>query len=127
MKNIRIKDYYGNYQDVPVSDEFYEEWRKLENETQRVYRKEIRHRSAVPLEYSCACVVTSAGSPVEEKIIREESDRELYRAIEQLTPIQKYRVQKLLDGMTLWGLSQESPCSYNALKSSIRYALRKIP
>lgn len=41
MKTIRIKDYYGIYQEIPVSDELYEEWRALQNETQRVHRKEV--------------------------------------------------------------------------------------
>ena len=27
MKTIKIKDYYGIYQEVPVSDELYEEFR----------------------------------------------------------------------------------------------------
>ncbi len=39
MKTIKIKDYYGIYQEIPVSDELYEEWRALQNETQRVHRK----------------------------------------------------------------------------------------
>ena len=34
MKTIKIKDYYGIYQEIPVSDELYEEWRALQNETQ---------------------------------------------------------------------------------------------
>ena len=29
MKTIKIKDYYGIYQEIPVSDELYEEWRAL--------------------------------------------------------------------------------------------------
>ena len=47
MKIIKIKDYYGNYQSVPVSDELYEEWRALANETQRIYRKEVYHLSLI--------------------------------------------------------------------------------
>ena len=31
MKTIKIKDYYGIYQEIPVSDELYEEWRALQN------------------------------------------------------------------------------------------------
>ena len=50
MKIIRIKDYYGKYQEVPVDDALYDEWIKLENENQRIYRKEVYHRSGVPLE-----------------------------------------------------------------------------
>ena len=50
MKIIKIKDYYGNYQEVPVDDALYNEWRRLNNETQRVYRKEMYHRSCFPLK-----------------------------------------------------------------------------
>ena len=41
MKTIRIKDYYGIYQEIPVSDELYEEWRALQNEPQRIHRLEV--------------------------------------------------------------------------------------
>ena len=37
MKTIKIKAYYGIYQEIPVSDELYEEWRALQNETQRIH------------------------------------------------------------------------------------------
>lgn len=49
MKTIRIKDYYGIYQEIPVSDELYEEWRALQNETQRVHRKEVYGHAASPI------------------------------------------------------------------------------
>lgn len=39
MKTIKIKDYYGIYQEIPVSDELYEEWRALQNETQRIHSR----------------------------------------------------------------------------------------
>ena len=126
MKTIKIKDYYGKYQIVPVSDELYEEWKKLQNETQRIYRAEVRHRSAVSLEDIDIYVIHTQESPVEEKLIHDETDRELFRAIEQLTPTQKKRVKMLLEDKTLWDLSKESSCSYNALKFSLRYALKKI-
>jgi len=41
MKIIKIKDYYGNYQEVPVEDSLYEEWVKLNNDDQRIYRREM--------------------------------------------------------------------------------------
>ena len=30
MKTIKIKDYYGEIQEVPVSDDLYEEWMELQ-------------------------------------------------------------------------------------------------
>ena len=50
MKTIKIKDYYGIYQEIPVSDELYEEWRALQNETQRIHRKEVYHRDWTPMD-----------------------------------------------------------------------------
>ena len=50
MKTIRIKDYYGIYQEIPVSGERYEEWRALQNETQRIHRKEVYHRDWTPMD-----------------------------------------------------------------------------
>ena len=42
MKTIRIKDYYGVEQVVPVSDEVYEEWLELQREEDR-QRKRISY------------------------------------------------------------------------------------
>ena len=126
MKTIRIKDYYGKYHDVPVSDEMYEEWRKLQNETQRVHRAEMRHRSHIPMEHINAYVSVSYDSPIESRLIREESENEVYHILERLTPTQRERMKRLVEDKTLWELSKESSCSYNALKDSIHYAVKKI-
>ena len=45
MKTIKIKDYYGIYQEIPVSDELYEEWRALQNETQRITKAPLLRSS----------------------------------------------------------------------------------
>ena len=79
MKTIKIKDYYGIYQEIPVSDELYEEWRALQNETQRVHRNagvDGRHDRPViasvqpypvrPVAVSCAA--SSGGIPVQKRI-----------------------------------------------------------
>ena len=55
MKTIKIKDYYGIYQEIPVSDELYEEWRALQNETQRIHRKEVYHRDWTPMDDRRKC------------------------------------------------------------------------
>ena len=39
MKTIKMKNYDGVYQEISVSDELYDEWRALQNETQRIHRK----------------------------------------------------------------------------------------
>ena len=40
MKIITIKDYYGNYQEVPVDDALYAEWQELQRESDRIRKKE---------------------------------------------------------------------------------------
>ena len=50
MKTIKIKDYYGEIQEVPVSDDLYEEWLELQKESRRTFRKETSHRSSASLE-----------------------------------------------------------------------------
>ena len=126
MKTVMIKDYYGKYHNVPVSDELYEEWRILQNETQRVYRAEVRHRSAVPLDDVDAYLYHPYSSEIEDSLIQQERDRELFDAISKLTPKQRYRVQMMLDDVNLWEMQEYEKCSYNGLKHSACAALKKI-
>ena len=126
MKTVMIKDYYGKYHTVPVSDELYEEWRILQNESQRVYRAEVRHRSAVPLDEIDAYLQHPFSSEIEDALIQEERDRELIDAIAKLTPTQRRRVQMMLDDKSLWDLKEYEHCAYNTLKESVLSALKKI-
>ena len=126
MKTVMIKDYYGKYHKVPVSDELYEEWRILQNETQRVYRAEVRHRSAVPLDEVDAYLQHTFSSEIEDALIQEERNRELYDAITKLTPTQRRRVQMLLDDKSLREMQEYEHCSYNALKYCVIGAMKKI-
>ena len=69
MKTIRIKDYYGIYQEIPVSDELYEEWRALQNETQRVHRKEVYHRDWTPIEDLFEMPKSYEQNPMEDTLL----------------------------------------------------------
>ena len=92
MKTIRIKDYYGIYQEIPVSDELYEEWRALQNETQRVHRKEVYHRDWTPIEDLFEMPKSYEQNPMEDTLLWDEQVAALYAAIAQLTPIQQRRI-----------------------------------
>ncbi|MCR5174102.1 MAG: hypothetical protein K6C09_05670, partial [Oscillospiraceae bacterium] len=99
MKIIRIKDYYGKYQEVPVDDVLYDEWIKLENENQRIYRKEVYHRSGVPLEQAVSMGEIGQMEDLLERLIRRERNERLYDAISRLTPTQQRRVMMFMDDM----------------------------
>ena len=93
MKTIKIKDYYGEIQEVPVSDDLYEEWLELQKESRRTFRKETSHRSSASLEDILEVRKQHATESVEEAYIRRAEVDELYQAIEKLTPTQQRRVR----------------------------------
>ena len=97
MKTIKIKDYYGIYQEIPVSDELYEEWRALQNETQRVHRKEVYHRDWTPIEDLFEMPKSYEQNPMEDTLLWDEQVAALYAAIAQLTPIQQRRIHMLME------------------------------
>ena len=101
MKTIRIKDYYGIYQEIPVSDELYEEWRALQNETQRVHRKEVYHRDWTPIEDLFEMPKSYEQNPMEDTLLWDEQVAALYAAIAQLTPLQQRRIHMLMENMPI--------------------------
>lgn len=78
MKTIKIKDYYGIYQEIPVSDELYEEWRALQNETQRIHRKEVYHRDWTPMDDLEEMPQHFTLNELEDALIWDEQVVELY-------------------------------------------------
>lgn len=126
MKIIKIKDYYGKYQDVPVDDALYEEWVKLNNETQEHYHREKYHRSLLTLED-----VDSAGDLADleqlvEVLIREERNARLYEAISQLTPIQQRRVMMFMDSMNYSDIARSEGTKFAPVYRSLQSAFKKL-
>ena len=99
MKVIRIKDYYGIYQEVPVSDALYEEWVDLQRESDRIRKKEAYHRDATPFDEAALRYAANQGNLLDQMIRREECER-LYAAIAKLPPDQKRRVYMFMSDMT---------------------------
>ena len=107
MKTIKIKDYYGIYQEIPVSDELYEEWRALQNETQRIHRKEVYHRDWTPMDDLEEMPQHFTLNELEDALIWDEQVVELYAAISQLTPIQQRRIRMLMDDMSIREIARQ--------------------
>ena len=110
MKTIKIKDYYGIYQEIPVSDELYEEWRALQNETQRIHRKEVYHRDWTPMDDLEEMPQHFTLNELEDALIWDEQVVELYAAISQLTPIQQRRIRMLMDNMSIREIARREGC-----------------
>lgn len=126
MKTIRIKDYYGIYQEIPVSDELHEEWRALQNETQRVHRKEVYHRDWTPIEDLFEMPKSYEQNPMEDTLLWDEQVAALYAAIAQLTPIQQRRIHMLMENMTIREIARQEGCHMNAALKSVNGALKKL-
>lgn len=122
MKIIKIKDYYGNYQSVPVSDELYEEWRALANETQRIYRKEVYHRADCSF-HDIEETYYHNEDPVSNQVIGNDQERRIYEAISKLAPIQQRRVRMLLDGMSCADITRVEEAKYPSVYRSIQKGL----
>lgn len=126
MKIIRIKDYYGKYQEVPVDDALYDEWIKLENENQRIYRKEVYHRSGVPLEQADSMGEIGQMEDLLERLIRRERNERLYDAISRLTPTQQRRVMMFMDDMSYVEIARREGTKFAPVYRSLQAAFRKL-
>lgn len=126
MKTIKIKDYYGKYQEIPVSDELFEEWRALQNETQRVYRREMYHRSGVPLEEIDITIRCAQCSEIEDNYIRQFENKRLYEAISQLSDTQRRRILMYMENMSVREIARQEGCHMNAVLKSVNGALAKL-
>lgn len=118
--------YYGIYQEIPVSDELYEEWRALQNETQRVHRKEVYHRDWTPIEDLFEMPKSYEQNPMEDTLLWDEQVAALYAAIAQLTPIQQRRIHMLMENMTIREIARQEGCHMNAALKSVNGALKKL-
>lgn len=126
MKTITIKDYYGNYQEVPVSDEIYKEWRELQNETQRIRKREVYHRDWRPMEDLENMPQGITHNELEDDLIMDEEVAALYKAISQLTPIQQRRIRMYMDQLTIREIAAQEGCHMNAVLKSINSSLKKL-
>ena len=106
MKTIRIKDYYGVEQVVPVSDEVYEVWFELQREEDRQRKRISYHHYGVPLDDVLINMAATGPDPVSDEVVRRDEAVRLYEAISKLTPIQRRRVMMLLEDMNCWQIAK---------------------
>ena len=126
MKTIKIKDYYGIYQEIPVSDELYEEFRNFHREEDRQNKYKNYHGCYVPFDDVENDWTSSEFDPLTEEIIRQEEIRRLYRAIAELTPLQRKRIYMLMDDMNYTEIAREEGISIASVRQSVELALKKL-
>ena len=126
MKTIKIKDYYGIYQEIPVSDELYEEFRNFHREEDRQNKYKNYHGCYVPFDDVENDWTGSEFDPLTEEIIRQEEIRRLYRGIAELTPLQRKRIYMLMDDMNYTEIAHEEGISIASVRQSVELALKKL-
>jgi DNA-directed RNA polymerase specialized sigma24 family protein len=126
MQIIRIKDYYGKYQEVPVSDELFEEWQEMKNEHQRGYRKEYRHRDKTTLDELDMTSFYANGENAEDEVIRHSEYEALYEAIKRLTPTQQRRILMYMEDVSIREIARREGCHMNAVLNSVNAALANL-
>lgn len=126
MKTIKIKDYYGIYQEVPVSDELYEEFRGFHRDVDRQNKKKNYHGCYVPIEDVENEPVYSSYDPLTDELIRQEENRRLYQAIAQLTPTQRRRIFMIMDDMKYCDIAAREGKCVSAIHESVDKALKKL-
>lgn len=126
MKTIKIKDYYGIYQEIPVSDELYEEFRNFHREEDRQNKYKNYHGCYVPFDDVENDWTGSEFDPLTEEIIRQEEIRRLYRAIAELTPLQRKRIYMLMDDMNYTEIAHEEGISIASVRQSVELAFKKL-
>jgi len=126
VKTIKIKDYYGIYQEIPVSDELYEEFRNFHREEDRQNKYKNYHGCYVPFDDVENDWFTPGFDPLTEEIIRQEEIRRLYRAIAELTPLQRKRIYMLMDDMNYTEIAHEEGISIPSVRQSVELALKKL-
>ncbi len=126
MKPIQSKGYYGEYTEVTLTDEQYGEFHEIEKQNERVEKKEIYHRAGMSFDD----VVKSGRFPrtesIEETVLRRERDAAIYRAIDQLSPVQKRRILLYMKQHNYSDIARREGSYPSTVKKSIESALKKL-
>lgn len=125
MQIIRIKDYYGQYQEVPVDDALYEEWLELQRETDRIRKREIYHNAWMPLE-EAEQIEASTVNEVLDHIIRQEENERLYAAIARLTPVQQRRVRIYMENLNYSEVARIEKTAFAVVYRSLQLAFKRL-
>ena len=71
-------------------------------------------------------VYASADSEPASSLIRKEKDAEREELLSRLTEVQRRRLEKVMDGMSIAAITREERGSYNSIKESVEKARQKL-
>ena len=71
-------------------------------------------------------VYASADSEPASSLIRKEKEAEREEMLSHLTAVQRRRLEKVMDGMSIAAITREENGSYNSIKESVEKARQKL-
>ena len=71
-------------------------------------------------------VYASADSEPASSLIRKEREEEREALLSRLTAVQRRRLEKVMDGMSIAAITREERGSYNSIKESVEKARQKL-
>ena len=71
------------------------------------------------------CIFSSGGELIAQ-LIKMEENRECEEMLQQLTPIQRRRIEMLMSGMSIADIARSEDASFNSVKESIEAARKKL-
>lgn len=122
MKIIKIKDYYGNWQSIPVDDALYSEWHDMQQETNTLHKRTVYH------EFPCDPMFFETAhreqfDDVYSYYVAKDENIRLYEAIKRLNPLQRRRIEMLMDNMSYTDIAREEGCAVSVARRSVLRAL----
>ena len=126
MKTIKIKDYYGIYQEIPVEDHIYEAWKDMQREENARHKRTVYNGCTMSLEDMDELVNSGDEDALFDNVARSEEVQRLYAAIEKLTPIQRNRIMMLLNDMSYTDIARSEGRDLSVISRSIGKALLNL-
>lgn len=124
---ITYKFVTGETMKIEVSDEI---GTVILNSRRKEHADNERHRYHAEFSLDEAVyegsVFSSAGSDPADVVIRKESDDECEDRLSKLTPVQRRRLEKLMDGMSIADIARSENAAFNSVRESIQSARAKL-
>lgn len=125
MKIIKITDYYGNIQEVPVDDTLYEEWQEMNRAEDRLRKREEYHRGDMP--YSLVeALLFDEEDMVDHIVERNWTLQRLYEGIDQLSPDQRRRILLYLENKSIAEIARSENRAFSAVHKSMTKAFNHL-
>ncbi len=125
---ISFKDGQGGYHELEVSEQFFVEFRQMERRNRNLQQWDERHREFNEVWdetlYRRALRVPKS---LDERMIEEERNELLYKAVERLPEIQRRRFLFYYEyDFNLYQIAEMEHCNASAVQKSVSIARKKV-